>query len=270
MNKTKLNIKLIAYTPNAEELVACAGKLCYSKVGVDEIAKKQSPEDVDRFVNMLAGMEHYSPLEHACYTFAVEGVSRALTHQLVRHRLASYSQQSQRYVDLKDNFEYITPVEIDHYPHIKNRFDRLMNVIFEEYVAISQELLFEYCKEWVEKNDETWQLAFNGGVIEYMEKNHKRVYNKLIKRAIENARYVLPNACETKIVFTMNARTLLHFLEKRECRRAQTEIMQMAEEMRKILIEVSPSLFKYSGAGCRKGKCPEGNFCCGQPKEKVK
>lgn len=267
---TKLNIKLIAYTPNAEELVASAGKLCYSKVGVDEIAKKQTKEDTERFVTMLAGMEHYSPLEHASYTFAVEGVSRALTHQLVRHRLASYSQQSQRYVDLKDNFEYIVPMEIGCYPYIKNRYDRLMNIIFEEYVAISQELLHEYCKEWVEKKDPFWKMTFDGGVMDFVEKNHKKIYNKLTKKAIENARYVLPNACETKIVFTMNARTLLHFLEKRECRRAQTEIMQMAEEMRKLLIEVSPSLFKYSGAGCRRGKCPEGAFCCGQPKEKVK
>ena len=112
MTEAKLKVKLLNYTPNGEETIAQAGKLCYSPVGVDEISKKQDEESIAKYVKMLASMGHMSPIEHISFTFAVEGVSRTLTHQLVRHRLASYSQQSQRYVKL-EGFEYIIP------PHIK-------------------------------------------------------------------------------------------------------------------------------------------------------
>ena len=110
---SKLNVKIIAHTLNPEETIACAGKLCYSKVGISQIAEKQSEEDIDRFVNMLSSIGHESPLEHATFTFAIEGISRACANQLVRHRIASYSQQSQRYVNLDKTFEYIIPKSID-------------------------------------------------------------------------------------------------------------------------------------------------------------
>ena len=103
-----MKIKLINYTPNAEETIASAGKLCYSSVGVDEIDKNLSKEAIQKYINMLNNLGHESPIEHASFTFAAEGISRSLSHQLVRHRLASYSQQSQRYVKI-NNFEYIIP-----------------------------------------------------------------------------------------------------------------------------------------------------------------
>ena len=122
---TELKVKLLNYTRNGEETIAQAGKLCYSPVGVDEIAQKQDEESIARYVKMLADLGHLSPIEHISFTFAVEGVSRVLTHQLVRHRLASYSQQSQRYVKL-DQFEYIIPKEIEKDEEAKKIFQNHM------------------------------------------------------------------------------------------------------------------------------------------------
>ena len=107
-----MKVELLTYTNNIEDVITSAGKLCYSKVGVSEILEKSTPEDNERFIKMLSDMGHHSPLEHVSFTFAIEGVSRALTHQLVRHRIASYSQQSQRYVELDKTFEYIIPPSI--------------------------------------------------------------------------------------------------------------------------------------------------------------
>ena len=267
-----MKVKLIAHTPNPEMVVACAAKLCYSKVGVEELMEKQTPEGIEKFLNMLMGMGHESPIEHVSFTFAAEGVSRALTHQLVRHRLASYSQQSQRYVNLENTFEYITPKEIAKYPYIKDRYARLMNHIFEEYVAISHELLIAYIYEYLVEEKKIYSpdiMQDTELMKKIMKEVNKKKYSQFEKIAIENARYVLPNSCETKIVFTMNARVLLNFLAHRDCSRAQDEIRDMAREVRKQLIEVAPTLFKYSGAGCRRGKCPEGAYSCGKPLPKV-
>lgn len=241
---SKLNVKIIAHTLNPEQTIACAGKLCYSKVGISQIAEKQSEEDIDRFVNMLSSIGHESPLEHAVFTFAVEGVSRALTHQLVRHRMASYSQQSQRYVNLDKTFEYITPPAILNDDELKYGFDHIMNVLHNAYMVMSENLKVKYLENGMNEREAS-------------------------KKAIEDARYILPNACETKIVFTMNGRSLLNFLKHRECRRAQWEIRELASEMRKQLIEIAPSLFSRSGAECRRGKCPEKNMSCGQPYPRV-
>ena len=99
-----LKVKLLQYTPEPEKTIAAAAKLCYSPVGVDDILENLTDEGAEKFLNMLMSYGHMSPIEHVSFTFAVEGVSRSLTHQLVRHRIASYSQQSQRYVKL-DQFE---------------------------------------------------------------------------------------------------------------------------------------------------------------------
>ena len=116
-----LKVKIIAHTPEPDKVVAQAGKLCYSAVGVDEIAQKLTEEEIARYVNMLANIGHESPLEHVSFTFAIEGISRACTHQIVRHRIASYSQQSQRYVKL-EQFEYIIPPAIESNPESKRIF----------------------------------------------------------------------------------------------------------------------------------------------------
>ena len=123
--ETNLKVKLIAYTPDAEKVVAAAAKLCYARSDVDTLMDNLTPDKVEDFIERLADLGHESPIEHASYTFAVEGVSRALLAQLTRHRLASYSVQSQRYVD-KSDFDYIMPPEIAAIPDAAAKFEEIM------------------------------------------------------------------------------------------------------------------------------------------------
>ena len=231
-----MKVKILTHTPNLEDVITSAGKLCYSKVGVDEISKKSTKEDTERFVKMLSDMGHHSPLEHVSFTFAVEGVSRALTHQLVRHRIASYSQQSQRYVNLEETFDFVYPNAIIN-EGLSSEYAEIMDYIHSKYVDLTQKLEEKYLAKGIDKRSAN-------------------------KKAIEDARYVLPNACETKIVFTMNVRTLLHFFEKRCCSRAQWEIRNLANEMLRQCREISPTLFNNAGATCKRGYCNEGSMSC--------
>ncbi|HEY4543347.1 MAG TPA: FAD-dependent thymidylate synthase, partial [Tissierellaceae bacterium] len=198
-----MKVKLLRYTPDGEKLIASAAKLCYSPVGVDEIEANLNDDNIDSFLNMLIDMGHESPIEHVSFTFAVEGVSRTLTHQLVRHRIASFSQQSQRYVKL-DQFEYIIPPAIEENEKAKEIFLKAMQEDQKAYDLIAEELFNKYYSENIKE-----------GLSERKAKSAAE------KKAIEDARYVFPNACETKIVFTMNARTLLNFFRLRCCNRAQ-------------------------------------------------
>ncbi len=200
-----MKVKLLRYTPDGEKLIASAAKLCYSPVGVDEIEANLNVDNIDSFLNMLIDMGHESPIEHVSFTFAVEGVSRTLTHQLVRHRIASFSQQSQRYVKL-DQFEYIIPTAIEENEKAKEIFLKAMQEDQKAYDLIAEELFNKYYSENIKE-----------GLSERKAKSSAE------KKAIEDARYVFPNACETKIVFTMNARTLLNFFRLRCCNRAQWE-----------------------------------------------
>lgn len=235
-----MKVEIIAHTPNPEELIAKSAKLCYSKVGVEEISENMTKEDAQKFLKMLMSFSHASPIEHASFTFAVEGVSRTLTHQLVRHRIASFSQQSQRYVRL-DEFNYIIPPEIEKNEEAKKIFIEAMENSKEAYKKITELLI-------ADKEGEG-----NKSAVE--------------KASIEDARYVFPNACETKIVFTMNARTLMNFFELRCCNRAQWEIRQLATEMLKKCKEIAPTLFSLAGPSCASGACQEGAMSCGKVKE---
>ena len=245
-----MKVKIIAHTPNPEEVVASAAKLCYSKVGVDEIQENLTEEGIEKFVSMLSAIGHHSPLEHCTFTFAVEGISRACSHQLVRHRIASYSQQSQRYVKL-DKFDYIIPTAIENNEFAKDIFLNAMEQDQKAYNGIVEELMNEY-------------IASSGYTLASIPRSE---YNRLEKLAIEDARYVFPNACETKIVFTMNVRTLMNFFTHRCCDRAQWEIRDLANEMLIQVKEIAPTLFKKAGASCVRGKCPEGSMSCGNPKK---
>lgn len=237
-----LNVQLLQYTPEPEKLIAASAKLCYSAVGIDDIMSNLTEEKVDKFLNMLMSFGHQSPIEHVNFTFAVEGISRSLTHQLVRHRIASYSQQSQRYVKL-EQFEYIIPPAIEKDEEAKKIFIESMNNAQNSYSKLVEKLKASYIENGLEEK-----------VAE--------------KKAIEDARYVFPNACETKIVFTMNARTLINFFHHRCCERAQWEIREMADEMLRQVREVAPILFKFSGPACVNAKCPEGAMTCGKVLEK--
>ena len=116
-----MKVELIAYTPNPDYVVAMSAKLCYSKVGVSDIREGLDDENVEKFISHLTSIGHESPVEHISFTFAIEGISRTCTHQLVRHRIASYSQQSQRYVKL-NQFEYIIPPQIENNEKAKKIF----------------------------------------------------------------------------------------------------------------------------------------------------
>lgn len=262
-----LNVKLLGHTMNPELIIATAGKLCYSPANINDLLEKQTEESINKFVNMLVSMGHESPLEHASFNFAIEGVSRSLTHQLVRHRIASYSQQSQRYVNLEKCFKYVVPKNIKKYDDTYDCFKEAMEDVFERYVALSRMLLEHFIIEYYEKNynvritDEDTLLEVEKMIAE----QHKKDYNAMIKKAIEDARSVLPNACETKIICTMNLRTLINFCHHRCCRRAQDEIHELAWAMVKEVEKVSPLLAKCLGASCQFGACPEGTMCCGKP-----
>ena len=224
-----LKVKLLDHTPEPERTVAMAARLCYSAVGAEELSERLSDEQVQNMVKKMVKLGHGSTLEHASFTFGIEGVSRVLTHQLVRHRIASYDQQSQRYV-AAHGFRYITPPSIAGNPEAKARFDRVIADIRAAY-------------------DELKEM----GVPQ------------------EDARYVLANATETKILVTMNARTLMHFFNLRCCYRAQWEIREMAYKMLEEVKQVAPTLFHNAGASCvNTGRCPEGEMTCGRLAEMLK
>lgn len=271
-----LKVKIIAHTPEPDKVVAQAGKLCYSAVGVDEITQKLTEEEIARYVNMLASIGHESPLEHVSFTFAIEGISRACTHQIVRHRIASYSQQSQRYVKL-EQFEYIIPPAIEKNPEAKRIFietmerdqeayDELVDLLLEDILIDKHAADYGSCiREILKENPDA--VPDRSKVLDLYAENFLEDYRKAEKQAIEDARYVFPNACETKIVITMNARSLLHFFNVRCCNRAQWEIREMATEMLKECKKVAPALFKKAGPDCVYGKCGEGKMSCKHPRK---
>ena len=244
--QTKLKVKLLAHTPDADKLVAAAAKLCYAKSDVDTLLDNLTADKVESFIERLADLGHESPIEHASYTFAVEGVSRALLAQLTRHRIASYSVQSQRYVD-KSSFDYIVP------PAIQECGGEVLDEY--KYIMARLKISYDYIRE---------RLIYYYTV-------HGIAPDKAEKLANEDARFVLPNACDTRIIFTMNARSLHNFFRLRCCNRAQWEIRAMADEMLRLCREVSPVLFRHAGAACAvTGKCSEGAMCCGEPRTEVK
>lgn len=273
MSEAKLKVKLLAHTPEPEKLIAAAAKLCYSSVGIDEIMEDLTEDNIGKFLNILMDYGHESPIEHVSFSFGVEGVSRSLTHQLVRHRIASYSQKSQRYVS-ESHFEYIIPKDIKYNKHARIIFLNAMRDDSIAYSKLHESLLNGYIADFFKEKNINIDYPFNATGCgrekirsKFVETNHKKEFSALNKRANENARSILPNACETKIIVTMNARALLNFLSHRECERAQDEIQQLAKEILKELIKVAPIVFKTAGAPCRRGKCPEGKMTCGRPKK---
>ena len=244
-----LKTRLLAHTPEPEKLVASAAKLCYSSSSIEELQQKQTEKSVQVFVTMLTEIGHESPLEHISFTFGIEGVSRPLMAQLTRHRIASYSVQSQRYVKNQE-FTYILPPEIENIPEAKRRFLAAMEQSQAHYDKITGILIEKHKKGLMNlgTDEETAGKAAE-------------------KMAIEDARYVLPNACETKIICTFNARSLMNLFELRCCNRAQWEIRKLAIEMLKLVLTAAPNIFANAGPSCFKGPCKEGKMCCGKFKE---
>lgn len=237
-----MNVTLLSHTPEPEKLIAAAARLCYSNSGASQLMEGLTDEKASDFVEMLASMGHESPLEHAVFTFGIEGISRSCSHQLVRHRIASYSQKSQRYVS-ENGFDFIVPPEIEAVPEALETFKRQMKSAADSYAEISAALAEKYVSE------------------QSMDKK------AAAKKAAEDARFVLPNACETKIVVTMNVRSLFNFFSHRCCNRAQWEIRELACEMFRLCYAVAPSVFRNAGPSCCTGSCTEGKMSCGKSAE---
>ena len=225
----ELKVELIQHTPLPQELIALSAKLCYSKSSIDDLKEKISLKDQSAFIDRLMNMGHESILEHVTFTFGIEGVSRVLLAQLTRHRIASFSVQSQRYVSYEKGFGYIIP---------------------ESILALGAEAVKKYAKQM--DTIESWYVDWQQQLGNKGESSN------------EDARFVLPNACETRIIMTMNVRELRHFFSLRMCMRAQWEIRRMAEEMFMICFKTAPSLFRNAGPACLRGKCPEGEKSCGK------
>ena len=232
--EAKLNVILLRHTPDPEEVIAMAARLCYSPSDIEDLKRKIKAKDQSIFVERLMKMHHESPIEHTSFTFAVEGISRACSHQLVRHRLASYSQQSQRYVSKESGFDYVIPATV--------KGDKELEKYFRDFMLKAHE-------------------AYNHIARRLAEKGIKG------ESANQDARFVIPNACETKIMVTMNSRELLHFFRQRCCNRAQWEIRALAIEMLRLVKRISPTIFKSAGPSCLKGACPEGEYSCGKVEE---
>ncbi|MCL1830144.1 MAG: FAD-dependent thymidylate synthase [Oscillospiraceae bacterium] len=245
-----MKVYLIAHTEQPEQVVAAAAKLCYSDSEVSTLMNDLTPEKTESFIDTLLNqLGHESPIEHASFTFAIEGVSRSLLAQITRHRHASYSVQSQRYVKLKD-FNYVIPP-----------------VIAEDEAALA---VFEAAMlndRW--SYNEITKILYTSHLQQYLKTgiDQKTAESQAEKKAIEDARFVFPNACETKMVMTMNARSLQNFFRQRCCRRAQWEIRALADEMLKLVCEKAPTIFKNAGPPCIKSRCSEGKMSCGMSEE---
>jgi len=190
----EVEVKLLAITPDSENLLERAGRICYAseeKLGTNE-----------KWLQSRIKQGHESLIEHASATFYIKA-SRALTHELVRHRIASYSQRSQRYVkEMKAN--YITPPELSEEanPDVARDFHQAMSAAWDTY---------------------------------------RRLQDAGIKPEI--ARYVLPNACTTEIICTWNFREIRHIIKMRTSPAALPEFQVIAEKIRLIIREQAPKIF---------------------------
>ena len=244
-----MKVALISHTPDPEHVLAAAARLCYSSADIATVMESLTPEKTAEFVRKLAALGHESPIEHVSFTFGIEGVSRSLLAQITRHRIASYSVQSQRYVREK-MFEYVVPPEIEKEPQAKAIFLAAMEEDQRHYEELTAILKEKHLKEMLSK-----------GLTE------KAAASTAEKKAIEDARFVLPNACETKMVMTMNCRSLQNFFNLRCCNRAQWEIRAVADEMLRLVLPLAPHIFASAGPRCLVGPCPEGRMCCGKQTE---
>lgn len=219
-----MKVELIRFTEEPELTVALAAKLCYSAADIGQLRERLGRVEIDRFIDKLLELGHTSPFEHISFTFGIEGISRVTSHQLVRHRIASYSQQSQRYVKLP-GFKFIIPPAIGKDRGLKREYETAMRGLAD-------------------------------------------LYGRFIEAGIspEDARYLLPGGCETKLIVSMNGRELFHFFSLRCCNRAQWEIREMADRMLAEVKGVAPRIFRKAGPPCIKGPCPEGEMSCGHPR----
>jgi len=215
-----VQVTLINHTPNPELTIAVAARSSASFSSATKLWETLTPKQIQNLLKHLLDSGHLSTFEHANFTFVIDGVSRVTSHQLVRHRLASYTQQSQRYVNVKDS-KYVTP------PTISARPDSLSK--YQKAIELAHQL-----------------------------------YNDMVEAGIpyEDARYILPQAIETQLVMTMNARELLHACSLRLCLRAQWEIIGLFEMIKSEVEKVAPYIGAELKPKCyRLGYCDERESC---------
>jgi len=215
-----MEVALLSCTPEPELIVAAAARLSFSIVGAGELRQRLRSEQVNSLLERLLSSGHLSPFEHASFTFALDGISRVASHQLVRHRLASYTQQSQRFVSFKE-LNFVTPATIAAKGNLKAKYVEL-----------------------IEAGHELYRQMLDDGV------------------PAEDARYVLPNAVETKLVMTMNARELMHACSLRLCQKAQWEIVELFERIKAEVAKVAPRIGAELNPKCYQlGYCNEQDGC---------
>ena len=134
-----MKVTLINHTENPDRICAAAAQSCYSDRGATELFEVTSDDRARKMIEKVVGMGHLSVVEHAYFTFSIEGVSRSLTHQLVRHRIASYSQQSQRYVNMEEA-DYVLPPSIDEDPEAKEEYAEAMDAAWRAYRVLAQKV----------------------------------------------------------------------------------------------------------------------------------
>ena len=216
-----MDVILLAHTQEPDALVAAAARICYRDISASELLHGEEQKLSRSLIAELFRSGHTSTFEHVSFTFGIDGLSRVASHQLVRHRMASFSQQSQRYVKMSYDPEA---------------------VVIPPSVRDNPEALKLYL-EAVRKSQETYSALIDMGITK------------------EDARFILPHGHSTRLVMTMNARELHHFFGLRLCRRAQWEIHELARKMLVLCREVAPVLFEKAGPGCIFGKCEEARTC---------
>ena len=216
-----MNVILLAHTPEPDALVAAAARICYKDITAAELLKGEEENLSRKLIAELFKSGHMSTFEHVNFTFAIDGLSRVASHQLVRHRVASFSQQSQRYVKMTPDPEAVIVPD-----SIKNNPEALK--IFNEAVKTSQQAYADLINLGISKED---------------------------------SRFILPHGHSTRLVMTMNARELHHFFNLRLCRRAQWEIHELARKMLILCREKAPVLFEKAGPECIFGSCSEARSC---------
>jgi thymidylate synthase (FAD) len=225
MPEVTVKVALLEKSPSPTAMTATAARTCYSANPPEAIVERwrNKPDDMRKTVDRVRAAGHHSTLEHNIYVFGVTGLSRAATHQLVRHRHLQFDQQSQRYLAFKNaEFPYVKPKKIASLPDVSARFDRLMADVGQIY-----------------------QAMLDAGIPG------------------EDARFILPNATASQLVVSGNARAWYEFLTLRTCNMAQWEIREMSFQVLRILKREDPDLFKDAGATCVRGYChePDGPNC---------
>lgn len=227
MNDNKPIVHLISKPENMLKTIYTACRTCYSAEMPHNIYEEANDEaKMLKLIERVVSSGHYSTIEHIQVSFSISNVSRACTHQLVRHRHMSFSQKSQRYVKEKGQFDYLIPHSIENNPELRAKFEDFMGEISKKYLELTE-----------------------AGI------------------PAEDARAVLPNACATSLVASLNLRELIHIANLRLCTRAQYEIRTMVKLMCDELIKEEPWLKPYLVPKCeRLGFCDEDKSCGRKPK----